>query len=641
MADDSRARAQQQQQPVSTSSSGGALGSLAGVTRYERRKEKVANERASIDFALLNPSTSSSSLPQKKKTSTNSFLSGRRGLPGSVRALRAAVVNSVTSNASSATASEAAAAVAGALAPPPPPPPRHRSSNDAAFEVGGGEAPDADAATAAAAPTLSRDSSASPPPPTRSASEPRMARFDALLNPPGGPSAAVDLRSLRELAWSGVPPRLRGTVWKLLLGYLPAERSRRGAFLARKRAEYAHFIPAHYEGAAAAGAAVRGGGNGGGGSGSRSGNAGRSSEQTQQQQQTQQHRHQSNAAAPPLPFQSQHLSEEAAALRQVQVDAPRTAPGVPLFARPDVQRALVRLLYLWGVRHPASGYVQGINDLATPLLAAFFADAAAGDGDGVGSSSGSGGGSAFSFNGGCGASAGASTSNNSSPLLSPGDPAWQGVALPEGAAEAAEADAYWCLCRLLEGVQDHYTHGQPGIRRCAAAVDELVARVDSPLARHLREENVECLQFAFRWANCLLAREMPLRAAMRLFDTWVAEGASGVAAGQGGIGGGGGGGGGGSGGGGSSSANGQSTTTNSSSLPPSASSLADFLAYACASFLVGWREELLRLDFQGAVMFLQRPPTARWGETDVEPVLSRAFLWRAQFGGAPSHLGRR
>ena len=79
----------------------------------------------------------------------------------------------------------------------------------------------------------------------------------------------------------------------------------------------------------------------------------------------------------------------------------------------------------------------------------------------------------------------------------------------------------------------------------------------------------------------------------------------------------------------------------SSSLPPSSSSLADFLAYACASFLVGWREELLRLDFQGAVMFLQRPPTARWGEADVEPVLSRAFLWRAQFGGAPSHLGRR
>jgi len=613
--------------------------------RTGKRSETNAAEGASIDFLAR-----SKNLFNLKKKKKKSFLSGRRGLPGSVRALRAAVVNSVTSNgasfsssSSSATASEAAAAAAGA------PPPRRNNDGDegggggdrAAFLAAGGAGA---AAEAGAQQRPRRDASTSPPPPTRSASEPRMARFDALLHPPGPASSsggAVDLRALRELAWSGVPPRLRGTVWKLLLGYLPAERSRRRAFLARKRAEYAHFIPAHYEGAAAAGAAARGGGgaNGGGGGGAggsggpaRGGGGGAAP----------------SAAAASLLLQPQHLSEEAAALRQVQVDAPRTAPGVPLFARPDVQRALVRLLYLWGVRHPASGYVQGINDLATPLLAAFFADAAAGDGDGVGSSSSRGGGGRGGEGGSNDFSAGGrggGADAAGSPLLSPDDPAWQGVALPEGAAEAAEADAYWCLCRLLEGVQDHYTHGQPGIRRCAAAVDELVARVDAPLARHLQGEGVECLQFAFRWANCLLAREMPLRAAMRLFDTWVAEGASGVAAGQGG-----GGGGGGAGatmaGGGGPGAHGRgggaaSAASPCPSLPPSSSSLADFLAYACASFLVGWREELVRLDFQGAVMFLQRPPTARWGEADVEPVLSRAFLWRAQFGGAPSHLGRR
>lgn len=28
-----------------------------------------------------------------------------------------------------------------------------------------------------------------------------------------------------------------------------------------------------------------------------------------------------------------------------------------------------RVLYLWAVRHPASGYVQGINDIATPIYA--------------------------------------------------------------------------------------------------------------------------------------------------------------------------------------------------------------------------------------------------------------------------------
>lgn len=50
--------------------------------------------------------------------------------------------------------------------------------------------------------------------------------------------------------------------------------------------------------------------------------------------------------------------EEEGALRQVTVDVPRTAPGVPFFHQPEVQKSLERILYIWGLRHPASGYVQ-------------------------------------------------------------------------------------------------------------------------------------------------------------------------------------------------------------------------------------------------------------------------------------------
>lgn len=289
----------------------------------------------------------------------------------------------------------------------------------------------------------------------------------------------------------------------------------RPAALARKRAEYAALVPAHHARAAAPG-------------------------------------------APP---------DEAAALRQVAVDAPRTAPGAPLFARPDVQAALVRLLYVWGVRHPASGYVQGINDLAVPLLAAFLADEA-------------------------GAAAAAAAAPP--PPADPADPAWTDAPLPPAALAAAEADAYFCLGRLLQGVQDHYTPGQPGIQRAVARAAAVVGRVDAPLAAHLAAVGADYMQFAFRWANCLLAREVPPAAAARLFDTWIAEGPR----------------------------------------------LADLLAYAAASFLVTWREALLGADFQDVVLFLQRPPTKQWGEADVEPVLARAFMWRASFGGAPSHLAQ-
>ena len=31
-----------------------------------------------------------------------------------------------------------------------------------------------------------------------------------------------------------------------------------------------------------------------------------------------------------------------------------------------------RILYIWAMRHPASGYVQGINDLVTPFFVVFL-----------------------------------------------------------------------------------------------------------------------------------------------------------------------------------------------------------------------------------------------------------------------------
>ena len=35
---------------------------------------------------------------------------------------------------------------------------------------------------------------------------------------------------------------------------------------------------------------------------------------------------------------------------------------------------LCRLLYVWHMRHPASGYVQGINDVVTPFIVVFLSD---------------------------------------------------------------------------------------------------------------------------------------------------------------------------------------------------------------------------------------------------------------------------
>ena len=41
---------------------------------------------------------------------------------------------------------------------------------------------------------------------------------------------------------------------------------------------------------------------------------------------------------------------------------------------------------------------------------------------------------------------------------------------------------------------------------------------------------------------------------------------------------------------------------------------------------------------QEMVLFLQRLPTDGWSEKEMELVLSRAYMWRASFDQAPSHL---
>lgn len=41
-------------------------------------------------------------------------------------------------------------------------------------------------------------------------------------------------------------------------------------------------------------------------------------------------------------------------------------------AEPEIKQSLERILYVWAIRHPASGYVQGINDLVTPFFEVFL-----------------------------------------------------------------------------------------------------------------------------------------------------------------------------------------------------------------------------------------------------------------------------
>jgi len=47
--------------------------------------------------------------------------------------------------------------------------------------------------------------------------------------------------------------------------------------------------------------------------------------------------------------------------------------GIHIAAVLNVQ-VFERILYIWAIRHPASGYVQGINDLVTPFFVVFLSE---------------------------------------------------------------------------------------------------------------------------------------------------------------------------------------------------------------------------------------------------------------------------
>lgn len=428
-----------------------------------------------------------------------------------------------------------------------------------------------------------------------------MRRFLRILHGPAAAGAdaapsglsdpdVVDLDALREAAWSGVPAALRPQVWRLLLGYAPPARARQAAALARRRREYLDLA----EDLCGAHAAA------------------------------------------------ERSEDEAALQRQVAVDCPRTAPHEPFVRDARVQALLARLLYVWGVRHPASGYVQGMNDIVTPFLAVFLGERL---GSMVAAAA-----TATSERADGATRTPAAAARPLPPLLPPAPPPmadWPALlpSLPAPDLAEAEADCYWCLSRMLESIQDHYTYAQPGIQRAVFRVRELLSHggVARALAAHLDAQGLDnYLQFAFRWVNCLLAREVPFALAVRLWDTYLAE-----IEGAGGVGGGGGAGAAGGGGGagaataapGGSGAAAGADAASGAAAAGTGRGLAEFLVYACAAFLAAWERELLACaDFQELLLFLQRPPTRAWAERDVETLLSRAYVWMRGYSGAQGHL---
>jgi len=255
--------------------------------------------------------------------------------------------------------------------------------------------------------------------------ESEMVKAEKIKSLLEGPSS-TDLKLLQSLSYSGLPASVRGTAWKLLAGYLPANIERREAVLQRKREEYWKYVEQYY-----------------------------------------------------------HSKEEKAhedTYHQIHIDIPRMSPSIGLFQQQPVQQMFERMLFIWAIRHPASGYVQGMNDLATPFFIVFLEE-----------------------------------------LLPQRVPveSFELEGLKKEVKDNLEADTFWCMSKFLDSIQVNYIFAQTGIQEKVKKLQELIERVDAPLHHHLQRNEVDYLQFSFRWMNNLLVRELPLRSTIRLWDTYL------------------------------------------------------------------------------------------------------------------------
>lgn len=322
----------------------------------------------------------------------------------------------------------------------------------------------------------------------------------------------------------------------------------------------------------------------------------------------------------------EYSSFSAKTLRQIEMDLPRTHPNIPVFHIPQVRNSMRRILYIYGMLNPNNNYVQGMNEILSAVIIVFLVECeiskerrqqyspwmskspssqkrsphahAKDEPTETLSSSRSSSIPSSRFSGGSSSPASSSSSTSSLFLsMSPKSPNSTsietflqrtdlGEILTGQELVDAEADAYWTFSSIIALIDDNFVPDQPGIMRRVARLEEIVSKVDPVLSTHLEQNGNDFLQFAFRWMNCLLMRELPFGLVIKLWDCLLAH----------------------------------------------PNGISDFHIYFCAALITRFTDHLIELDFEQCMLFLQHLPTSCWTGDDIDELLSQAHLWEQSLG---------
>ena len=187
--------------------------------------------------------------------------------------------------------------------------------------------------------------------------------------------------------------------------------------------------------------------------------------------------------------------------KQIIIDVKRTHPG-EAFSSKLAKDMLTRTLFVWAFKHPASGYVQGINDLSATFLYVFLPeelDRIRREKEGRKSED-------------------INLEHNSYDIKLE-----ELELLSEEQIMNIEADTFWCLENFLETLQENYTDSQPGVTKIIERVEQLVMKKDPELMEFLEIADYLPNKFVYRWVNNILSREFNVQQLIMIWDKILAE----------------------------------------------------------------------------------------------------------------------
>lgn len=210
--------------------------------------------------------------------------------------------------------------------------------------------------------------------------------------------------------------------------------------------------------------------------------------------------------------------------------------------------------------------------------------------------------------------------------------------IPDEILDEIEADVYWCLCNLIDGIRDYdryditvlssmktrsgclYNTDDRGSQLLLILMDKVLHRVDPKLHQYLKSHGVEYLWFAFHWMNCLHVRTLNEKCLLRVWDTCLCEEDK-----KGGK------------------VNIWSNRNSLGSKKPHRqilrlSGFHSFQVYICSALLHFIRDSLFHRTFEEILIILRNLPSKSWEVEDIAVVLSQAFAWKEIFRESEGHI---